>query len=154
MTPQIRPMAPRDTGAVLEMIGALAAFHADAADIDEATLTMMAFGPIPCLKVLVAEGEAGLIGYAALMPTARLHFGKVGLEMHHLFVKPRVRGAGVGRALIAACKAEGLRRGCHYISVGTHPDNDAAGAFYEKRGFERHVMTAPRFRIGLDQPLT
>ncbi|WP_299687465.1 GNAT family N-acetyltransferase [uncultured Tateyamaria sp.] len=154
MTPKIRQMAPRDTGAVLEMISALAAFHEDVAQIDEATLTMMTFGPLPCLKVLVAEGEAGLVGYAALMPTARLHFGKFGLEMHHLFVKPRVRGSGVGRALVAACKAEGLRRGCHYISVGAHPDNTAAGAFYEKRGFERHMMTAPRFRMGLDQPLT
>ena len=154
MNPNIRPMAPRDTAAVLEMIGALAAFHDDIAEIDEATLTMMAFGPVPCLKVLVAEGAAGLIGYAALIPTARLHFGKMGLEMHHLFVKPRVRGTGVGRALIAACRAEGLRRGCHYISVGTAPDNHEAGAFYERRGFERRMMHAPRFRIGLDQPLT
>ena len=106
------------------------------------------------LLAYLAEGAAGLIGYAALIPTARLHFGKIGLEMHHLFVKPRVRGTGVGRALIAACRAEGLRRGCHYISVGTAPDNHEAGAFYERRGFERRMMHAPRFRIGLDQPLT
>ena len=154
MTPNIRPMAPRDTAAGLVMIAALAAFHDDIAEIDEATLTMMAFGPLPCLKVLVAESAAGLVGYAALMPTAQLHFGKIGLEMHHLFVKPRVRSSGVGRALIGACRAEGLRRGCHYISVGTAPDNLAAGAFYEKRGFERRMMHAPRFRISLNQPLT
>ena len=154
MTPKIRPMAPRDTTAVLDMIGALAAYHDDAADIDEDTLTMLAFGPMPCLKVLVAEGETGPLGYAALMPTARLHFGKVGLEMHHLFVKHRARGMGVGKALIAACRAEGLRRGFHYMSVGTHPDNSAAERFYEQRGFERRTLNAPRFRISLDQPLT
>lgn len=154
MLPKIRPMAPRDVPAVLDMIAALAAFHEDIAEIDEATLTMMAFGPLPCLKVLVAEGDAGLVGYAALMPTARLHFGKVGLEMHHLFVKPRVRGTGLGRALIDASRAEAVRRGCNYISVGTHPDNRAAGEFYEKRGFERRMMHAPRFRLSVDQPLT
>lgn len=154
MTPEIRPMAPRDLPAVLEMIGALAAFHDDVAEIDEATLSMMAFGPVPCLKVLVAEGNAGLVGYAALMPTARLHFGKIGLDMHHLFVKPRARGTGVGRALIAACKADGVRRGFHYMNVGTHPDNRNAGEFYEKRGFERRVVRAPQFRLQLDQPLT
>ena len=117
MTPNIRPMAPRDTAAVLDMIAALAAFHDDIAEIDEAPLPMMTFGPLPCLKVLVAESAAGLVGYAALMPTAQLHFGKIGLEMHHLFVIPRVRGSGVGRALIAACRAEGLRRsGAAWIS--------------------------------------
>ena len=154
MIPKIRPMAPRDIGAVLDMIAALAAFHDDIADIDEPTLTMMAFGPVPCLRVLVAEGAAGLVGYAALIPTAKLQSGKVGVEMHHLFVKPRARGLGVGRALIAAVRADGLRRGFHYMSLGTHPDNVAASAFYERQGFERRVVHAPRFRMDLRQPLT
>lgn len=87
MPPKIRSMAPRDTSAVLDMIAALAAFHRDVPAIDEDTLTMMAFGPMPCLKVLVAEGDAGLLGYAAIMPTVRLHEGQLGLEVHHLFVK-------------------------------------------------------------------
>ncbi len=154
MTPEIRPMAPRDMAGVLEMIGALAAFHDDVAEIDDDTLARMTFGPRPCLTVLVAETDTGLVGYVALMPTARLHFGKIGIDIHHLFVRPQVRGSGVGSALISACRAEGMQRGYHYVTVGTAPDNVKAGVFYEKQGFERHMMNAPRFRISLDQPLT
>ncbi|MEM6759900.1 MAG: GNAT family N-acetyltransferase [Pseudomonadota bacterium] len=147
MPPKIRTMAPRDLGAVLDMIAALAAFHSDVPDIDEDTLTMMAFGPMPCLKVLVAEGAAGLVGYAAIMPTARLHEGQMGLEVHHLFVKPRARGTGIGKALIDACRVEAMRRGANYLSLGTDPENDAAGAFYLRHGFQRKVMHVPRFRL-------
>ncbi|MEL7092079.1 MAG: GNAT family N-acetyltransferase [Pseudomonadota bacterium] len=147
MPPKIRPMAPRDTGAVLDMIAALAAFHSDVPLIDEDALTMMAFGPMPCLKVLVAEGDAGLVGYAAIMPTVRLHEGQLGLEVHHLFVKARVRGTGVGKALIDACRVEAITRGAQYLTLGTAPDNDAAGTFYQRRGFQRKMMHAPRFRL-------
>ena len=149
MTHKIRPMAPRDIPAVLDMIAALAAFHDDVPQITEHTLSIMAFGPLPCLKVLVADGSAGLVGYAALIPTAKLQAGQVGCEVHHLFVKPRVRGTGVGRSLIDACKADALRRGARYLSLGTAPGNNSAGAFYEKRGFERRTDAGPRFRLDM-----
>lgn len=150
MPPKIRPMAPRDTRQVIEMIAALAAFHKDVPAITEDSMTMMAFGPLPCLKVLVADGDAGLVGYAAILPTAKLEQGQMGLEVHHLYVKARVRGTGVGRALIDACRTEAMRRGAQYLSLGTDPANETAGTFYERRGFERRMMHAPRFRLELE----
>ena len=152
MTHTIRPMAPRDIPAVLDMIAALAAFHDDVPEIDENRLALMAFGPLPCLRVLVAQGPAGLNGYAALIPTAQLQAGQMGCEVHHLFVRSRVRGTGVGRALIDACKAEAVRRGARYLSIGTARDNIQAGAFYERRGFQRRSDAGPRFRLDVMSP--
>ncbi len=53
------------------------------------------------------------------------------------------RGHGVGRALIRAAVAEGLRRNLPHVSLMVSADNSSARSLYESEGFlpERLLMT-------------
>ena len=138
-----------DLPALIELINALAAHHDDVAQIDAATLARDVLGHSPWVTLLVARLEGRIVGYAALCPLVQLQFGVRGLDMHHLYVVPDMRGAGVGQALVKASQTEAAAQGCRYLAVGTHPENHAAQQFYERAGFDR-LPGGPRFRIKLD----
>lgn len=146
----VRPARPDDVPHLAAMVAALAAHHGDTATLTEDDLHRDLFGPPPWLTVLVAEDKGTVIGYAALCPLMQLQFGARGMDMHHLFVEPAHRGRGVGQALVAACRTAATQARCRYLSVGTHPDNHAAQAFYERQGFQRRDGSFPRFALRLD----
>lgn len=143
----LRPIEPRDLRHVHAMVQALAAHHGDACTLTEDALARDALSDPPWLRVIVAERDGVLVGYAALCPLAQLHFGVRGMDMHHLFVVEHARGTGVGRALIDASLAHCRDEGCRYMTVGTHPDNAAAAAVYRAAGFEDLPPPGPRFRM-------
>ncbi|QUJ75873.1 GNAT family N-acetyltransferase [Sulfitobacter albidus] len=143
----VRPILDTDLDPVLKMIHALAAHHGDAAVITKDTLARDALGAVPWLHVLVAEGARGLVGYAALCPLAQLQFGVRGMDMHHLFVAPDMRGRGLGRRLTQASVAHARDLGCRYLTVGTHPDNHGAAAAYRAMGFAARPAPGPRFSL-------
>jgi len=142
MTP-IQPITESDLPDVLAMIHALAVHHGDVAMVTPEDLRRDALGPHPWLHVLVAKGS----GYCALHGQAQLHFGVRGMEVHHLYVHPAQRGAGIGRALMQAAQAYAQGLGCRYLTVGTHVDNTAAQAMYRAIGFDRLDREGPRFRV-------
>lgn len=145
----IRPVTENDLPDVLNMIRALARHHGDTPQLSLQDLSRDALGPAPWLTILVATQGAARIGYAALCPLIQLQFGARGMDMHHLFVGQCARGAGVGRALIIAAQEAARAQDCRYMTVGTHPDNAAAGAVYLASGFDRLPSPGPRFRIRL-----
>jgi GNAT superfamily N-acetyltransferase len=108
------------------------------------------FGEPPWFHGLVAEAGGALIGYAALLPLARLGYGERGMDLHHLFVVEAARRSGIGTALLQA--AEGLARdfGCSYLIIGTHPGNWAAQEYYQRLGYEKMLNSAVRFTRRLD----
>jgi ribosomal protein S18 acetylase RimI-like enzyme len=50
---------------------------------------------------------------------------------------PQVRGAGVGRALMAEAEARARRLGHAWMTLTVHPDNARAVQFYEQLGWKR-----------------
>lgn len=146
----VREARSSDTDSIVQLVGKLAAHHGDVAVLTPNDLARDAFGEVAWIYVLVAEADSELIGYAALCGLIRLHFGVRGLDMHHLFTEPRFRGRGVGRGLVDACKTKAKALSCSYLSVGTHPDNHEAQAFYESLGFTRRDSHPPKFSLRLD----
>jgi ribosomal protein S18 acetylase RimI-like enzyme len=57
-------------------------------------------------------------------------------EIKRLFVRPQARGAGVGKALVAAAIASARRAGYGEIKLDTLPEMVAAVALYKSFGFE------------------
>jgi GNAT superfamily N-acetyltransferase len=144
---RVRRAEVADLPVVLEMVHALARHHDDQ---PAATLQSLdadvAWGTI--FLVACAGGE--IVGYAALLPLAQIQFGRRGLDIHHMFVRPAFRGQHVGRALIDAGRDVARVAGCEYVMVGTHPENFAAQAVYRACGFSDAPIGGPRFgmRVG------
>ncbi len=141
---RIRPAVPADLDALLPLVAALARHHGDAPRLSAATLAGDLFGPVPWFHVLVAEAR-GLIGYAALLPLARLQHGERGLDLHHLFVAEDARGQGVGRAMLAGAEDLARQMGCRYLIIGTAAENLAAQEFYQAQGYRPIPNPSKRF---------
>lgn len=145
----IRPIEDRDLPQVLDMVNALTAHHDEVGQITTETLARDTSGPVPWVHVLVAEGDARLDGYIALIPLARFHDGVRTMDLHNLYVRDGMRGTGMGRALIDAAIAYAKERGCQVLWVGTSTDNTDAQNLYLHCGFERFDATNPRFGLKL-----
>jgi ribosomal protein S18 acetylase RimI-like enzyme len=57
------------------------------------------------------------------------------VNIHDFAVLPRHRGAGIGRALLAAVEAEALKRGACKITLEVLSGNDAARRLYAANGY-------------------
>ena len=106
-------------------------------DPDSDFATALASG---AAAVLVARAEGGLAG--SVMVGFDGHRGWV----YYLAVAPAHRGAGLGRALMAAAEAWLRVRGAPKIQLMVREDNEAALGFYQALGLERQkVVTLGRF---------
>lgn len=96
------------------------------------------------LVARLESSDPGFVGYAVCRliesgPTFDL--GGPHGEVDSLVVAGESRGAGVGTALLNACRAELRRRGMTYWSIGVVEANRGAEELYERLGFR------PWFRI-------
>jgi len=60
-----------------------------------------------------------------------------------LYVRPEVRGRGLGRALLQAAMQHATQRGATYMDLATTNQDEAAVALYESVGFDRHERRGP-----------
>ena len=88
------------------------------------------------LPPLVAEADE-LIGCLTMSMTMVLHRPRPVGRISMLVVTEKLRGGGVGRALVAAAEAFLTERGCGLIEVTSNVRRDRAHAFYEGLGYER-----------------
>ncbi|WP_417270560.1 GNAT family N-acetyltransferase [Celeribacter sp.] len=145
----IRPAQWADKSALLNMIAALAQHHGEAATLDLPALVHLLKADMPWLKLIVAEKDGRVIGYAGLTGGMRLQFGERVMDLHHLFVDEAHRGMGVGRALIEASRDLAKNMGCGRITVGTMTTNVAAQKAYLACGFDPVPMTGKRFSMAV-----
>lgn len=147
----IRRAEVADLAGLLAIVQALTRHHADEPRVTLDTLARDVFGAVTWFQVLVAEAAGALVGYAALLPLARLGYGERGMDLHHLFVAEAARRGGVGSALLRAAEEMAESLGCTYLIIGTHPGNGPAQEYYQRRGYHPMGNTSVRFtrRLGL-----
>lgn len=87
------------------------------------------------LGLLIAawSGEEPL-GYACLYWHRSSVRAVESVLMNDLFVAPKARGGGVGRALIEATVAVARERGANHVEWTTRPDNERARRLYDSVG--------------------
>lgn len=145
----IRRAEPTDLVALLGLVEGLTRYHDDVPRLTRDSLERDVLGPVPWFHVLVAARGAEVLGYAALLPLARLGYGERGLDLHHLFVTEAERRRGTGTALVHASEDLARDLGCSYVIIGTHPGNWAAQEYYQRLGFDSMANTAVRFTRSL-----
>ena len=146
----VREAQSHDADDILRMVKCMAAHHGDTSTLAVEALARDVFSENPWVYLLVAETNSNVIGYAALCGLTQLQFGVRGLDMHHLFTEEGFRGHGIGTSLVRACIYKSRQLSCQYLSVGTHPDNLEAQAFYSAFGFKRRDCFPPRFVMRLE----
>jgi ribosomal protein S18 acetylase RimI-like enzyme len=60
-----------------------------------------------------------------------------------LYVRPDLRGQGLGRRLLTAAMDHAVDRGATYLDLSTTSADTAAVALYESLGFDRHERSGP-----------
>jgi GNAT superfamily N-acetyltransferase len=103
----VRPATAEDASLLLELFGALADYEQlrDELHATEQQIVDALFGERPAAQALIAERGSQPAGYALFFPTFSSFMATRGIWLEDLFVLPEQRGAGVGRALLAAVAA-------------------------------------------------
>jgi putative acetyltransferase len=101
-------------------------FALDFQDFDRELADLPGAYAAPRGALLLARG-AGCVGLRPLEETT--------CEMKRLYVRPSVRGTGLGRRLAEAVVAEARRLGYAHMRLDTVPGMDSAQTLYERLGF-------------------
>lgn len=86
-------------------------------------------------RALVAAQNADIVGLATVHLRHALNHAAPLAQLSLLVVDERVRGRGVGRALVAAAEAWAREHGCRRMVVTTALQRSDAHAFYERIGY-------------------
>src|ERR1044071_558886 len=89
--------------------------------------------------IFVAVAEGGLIGFTQLYPSFSSGALARIFVLNDLFVDPRNRQSGVGKALLGAAADYGRRVGARRLILSTEVTNGIAQALYEKLGWTRNI---------------
>ncbi len=107
----------------------------------------------PRARVLVAEGEGGILGAASLWIKPDLAHGDIVIEVPMLVVFEGARRQGVGKLLVEEIQAIGAAENAALIELVVTRHNKPAHAFYRALGFVETDHVALEF-VGemLDPP--
>jgi GNAT superfamily N-acetyltransferase len=139
---RVRPATPSDTRAIAEAVRALllelGGRPAEVSAIEEATQALLREPESGVL--LVAQGDAGLVGLLGASWQSALHIpGRYGL-IQELWVHPSWRGRAVGGDLLEGVFAIARALRIARVEVGLPSDGfagiRATEAFYRRNGFE------------------
>jgi GNAT superfamily N-acetyltransferase len=135
---RIRPATRADAALILGFIRELAEYEkllhevkATPADIEQ-----QLFGPKPAAECVVAELDGKPAGFALFFHNFSTFLAKPGLYLEDLYVKPELRGKGVGKQLLAHLAALALQRDCGRFEWAVLDWNAPAIEFYQNLGAE------------------
>ena len=136
----IRRVEERDVEAVVGLVHELAAYERapEQCHLTPAQLRTALFGPTPALFGHVAERDGVVVGCALWFLNFSTWRGVHGIYLEDLYVQPAHRGAGLGRALLAALAAVCVERGLGRLEWWVLDWNAPSIAFY--RGLEAVAM--------------
>src|SRR5580693_8138161 len=125
-----------DLPVILEMIRALAEYEklTHLVTATEERLRETLFGSKPAAEVRLAYWERECAGFAVFFATYSTFLAQPGLYLEDLYVKPHLRGKGIGLALLKQLARIATERGCGRVEWGVLDWNQPSIEFYKKLG--------------------
>lgn len=142
MRVEIRRAERADIRVLLSLLRELAAYEklADRVQIDEARMAEYVIGEHAVAEALLAFLDGEPVCYALFYPVFPSFRGLPWLYLEDLYVQPRARGCGVGRAMMAHLARIALERGWVAMAWGVLDWNEPAFGFYETLGAVRSTI--------------
>jgi len=132
----IRKAEPRDVPQILQFIRDLAEYERELKEVvaTEADLLRDGFGEQPRWFGLMAEWSGEPAGMAFCFHTYSTWLGKWGLYLEDLYVRPEMRGRGIGKALLVEVARTAVREKCGRVNWQVLDWNTPAIGFYRGLG--------------------
>jgi GNAT superfamily N-acetyltransferase len=132
----LRAATREDVPEIRALIRELADYEKDpaAAVVTEADLLRDGFGERPLFRVVMAEWDGAVAGFAFYFFNYSTWQGRPGLYLEDLFVRPALRGKGIGKALLVHLAGIALRENCGRFVWQVLDWNEPSIRFYESLG--------------------
>jgi GNAT superfamily N-acetyltransferase len=147
VTEHTRRALPADTGEITAMIHELAAFEStpDQCTVTETQIWTALFGDPPTVRGYVGEVDGEVAAMALWFLNFSTWDGVAGVYVEDLYVRPRFRRRGLGRALLSELARECLDNGYTRLSWAVLNWNSNAIALFDAIGGEpQHEWTSYR----------
>jgi GNAT superfamily N-acetyltransferase len=133
----IRPGVEDDIPVILDLIHGLAEYEKarpEEVPVEESVLRESVFGARPAAEALLAEVDGDIAGFALFFHNFSTWHGRRGLYLEDLFVRPAMRGRGIGKALLCELARIAMERGCARMEWAVLDWNTPAIEFYKSLG--------------------
>ena len=132
----IRKAEEKDIPAIFSLIKELAEYEKllDQIKTSEAELKKTLFGEDKFVEILIAEYEKQIVGQALFFKNFSTFLGKPGIYLEDLYVKPEMRGKGIGKALLDKIISMAKERNYGRVEWSVLDWNKPAIDFYKKIG--------------------
>ena len=136
MSLHLRPARVDDTAAILGFIRELAEYEKllDKCVATEEGLARQLFGARPMAEVILAEWNGAPVGFALFFHNFSTFLAKPGIYLEDLYVRPALRGKGIGKALLLELARLGKDRGCGRLEWSVLDWNTPSVEFYKSLG--------------------
>ena len=132
MTISIRPIKPSDKVRWLELFQEYIVFYKSKLSVEQFDLTWQRINSDFNINALVAELDGKVVGFTHYIWRPDTWEAQAFCYLEDLYTDPKVRGKGVGRALIKAVEDIAIAKGSKQLYWTTAPDNELARALYDK----------------------
>jgi GNAT superfamily N-acetyltransferase len=136
MSLAIRRARPDEAGLVLSLICELAEYEKLLHEVEasEAMIAAALFGDHPKLFCEIAEWNGEVAGFAVWFVNFSTFSGRAGIYLEDLFVRPALRGNGIGKALLAHLAKECMANGWSRLQWSVLNWNTPSIEFYKSLG--------------------
>jgi GNAT superfamily N-acetyltransferase len=132
----LRAAVPGDVETILGFITELAEYENLAHEVvaTPADLGAALFGDSPVAEVVIADCDGSAAGFALFFKSYSTFLGRPGLYLEDLYVTPKARGRGVGKALLRHLATLARSRKYGRIEWAVLDWNSPAIDFYDRMG--------------------
>lgn len=133
---RIEETAGQDVPLILSFIKELAEYErlSDSVVVTEGLVREALFGERPSAEAVIGYYEDAPVGFALFFHNYSTFSGRPGLYLEDLYVRPEMRGRGLGRALLVYLAQVARSRGCGRMEWAVLDWNEPAIKFYKSLG--------------------